>query len=380
MLFDIIEKNININLKKGKREINTEKFPFDLHGELEIIGSKNGKVFHYEKKDNTITKFAKHATMHLMTGAIFSTYGTSRLTGDSDHVGSGGDTFQNKDGTLISGKQYFDDSAFPGADGWWSRPIAGDSLTHLYPFFPVKMLFGTGKEWKSWADIGDSSYYAQYIDDGWSETLFDNASINDASNDYSNDFSGDTLRKNRSINDIYSEILTTPIITENDYAVTGAVKDGLYNNEAGDSTKIELVGGNYFSKKEYSGVGNPAFIYARRTSRWYQSGSEISLSWDESVENKITYTVTMPEQTGVNAGKFYPYNGYVLKEAGLFSDARFVLKNTSPANDSESDDTNLNEFDYYTKMPHGILYAKRYISPITKSHDVSITARWSIYL
>jgi len=182
------------------------------------------------------------------------------------------------------------------------------------------------------------------------------------------------------MNDIYSGALTTPIITDSDYAITGAIKNGLYESNAGDSAKIETTSGNYFSIQNDWGIGRPSFIYAKRESRFYQSGAEVALNFDSNVENKITYTVTMPEQTGAYAGTFYPYNGFVLKEAGLFTDAGFRLKDTSPPNDAGSDDSALAEFDNFSSMPHGMLFAKRYISPITKSHDVSITARWTIYL
>ena len=63
----------------------------------------------------------------------------------------------------------------------------------------------------------------------------------------------------------------------------------------------------------------------------------------------------MPEQTGSNSGKFYPYNGYMLKVAGLFCDARFILTNTQPTNDGESDDSPQDEWDNWSKMQYGIM-------------------------
>ncbi len=245
------------------------------------------------------------------------------------------------------------------------------------------MLFGTGFEWRTWNSIGDSDYYDYYINtNSWSPTEFNNASITNAANNYSADYdaAGDSLNYTRTMNDIYSTALTTPAVRDTDFAITGAVKNALYESSTDIATYLETVSGNYFPIHEYWGVGRPAFIYAKRESRFYQSGAEIALNFDSNVENKITYTVTMPEQTGVYAGDFYPYNGFVLKEAGLFCDARFRLKNTTPPNGAGSDDSALEEFDNYSSMPHGILFAKRYISPITKSHDVSITARWTIYL
>ncbi|MAH42111.1 hypothetical protein CL614_00025 [archaeon] len=383
MLKDIIESNFNILLGKNKED---EVFPYRLRGELEIFAHEKGKLVHYEKNDNTVTIFAKHSTMHLLTGEGFSQIGVTRsasLQGDT-----AGDSNYNFDGTLVSGEQHFSTISWPGPDDWWSRSVVGDSTTHLYPFFPVKMLFGTGFEWRSWALVsdagtkGDSDYLTQYLTDGWSQATFDSNITNSKNNSYSADYdaTGDSLNNNRTMNDIYSSTLATPAITDSDWAITGAVKNGLYESSFGDSTKIETVGGEYFSTKAYWGLGYPSFIYAKREARFYQSGSEVALNFDSNVENKITFTVTMPEQTGVSTGVFYPYNGFTLKEAGLFCDARFRLRDTTPASDSASDDSGLTEFTNFERMPHGMLFAKRYISPITKSHSISITARWSIYL
>jgi len=351
----------------------------EMHGELEIIATKNGKIIHYDKGENVVCIWAKHAAMHLLTGESFSQIGVTR--NPSQHGDTAGDSFHNKDGTMVSGEQYFSTITWPGPNGWWSRPAAGDSGSHLYPFFPTKMLFGTGFEWQDWATIGDSDYYTEYTTDGWNSATY-NSNISESANNYSATYNhaGDSLYKTRTMNDIYSTTLTTPELGDTQFGVKGAIKNGLYISVPGDSGKIETVGGNYFSTKAYMGLGYPSFIYAKREARFYQSGSEVALNFDTNVENKITFTVTMPEQTGVNAGRFYPYNGFVLKEAGLFCDARFRLKDTSPPNQAGSDDTATTEFDSYSKMPYGIMFSKRYISPITKSHDVSITARWTIYL
>jgi len=383
MLKDNINKNITVIKNLNSLSRNAEPFLWDLHGDLEIIGTKNGEVFHYEKQENKITVWAKHSTMHLLTGESFSQVGTSRSTASGFHGDTTGDSFFNRDGTIVSGEQYFANPTFPGPNDWWSRPVVGDSTTHLYPHFPTKMLFGTGFEWRDWDSIGDSDYYSYYINtDGWISTEFDDAAKGNVANNYSADYDtvGDSLNYTRSMNDIYSGALTTPVVADSDYAIKGAVKNGLYEGSTSDIAKIDTISGNYFSTQPYWGIGRPAFIYAKRESRFYQSGAEVALNFDSNVENKITYTVTMPEQTGVFAGDFYPYNGFVLKEAGLFTDARFRLKDTTPPNDAGSDDSELAEFDNYSSMPHGMLFAKRYIAPITKSHDVSITARWTIYL
>lgn len=335
-------------------------------GVLEIIAYKNGKVIYYDKGENVSTIFSKHSTMHLLTGEVFTDEGKTR----ADGTHTSGDT--NTDGTLVSAKQYFDDDSI----SWWCGDSTG-AANMDYPYFPTKMLFGTGKEYASYADIGgDTAYYTGL---GWSNSSF-NANISDVKNDYSGYYVGDTLVKRKSINDVHSNILTTPSITDQDYSVPGAIKHGLYESRTGDSANLDTSSGSEYLDKDHQGIGRPCMIYAKRTARYYASGSEVALSFDDHVENKITFTATMPEQTGDDAGKLYPYNGHILKVAGLFCDARFFLGSAHPGDDAGSEDTPKNEFDNYSKMPYGLLFAKRYIAPIQKDHDVSITARWTIYL
>ncbi len=370
MLHDLIMKNVNIIVPSSRNKTNGNFY--QLRGEVEIIGTRNGEQFYYDKGHNVVTIWAKHANMHLLTGEVFSNKGQSRIDGTHS-----GDT--NSDGTIVSGAQYLTGDSLE----WWSVDETGVA-NQKYAFFPTKMLFGTGKEFENWAamDGSESTYYATTAGGSWTQAAFD-ANIEDSKNSYSNDFSGDTLQKRKSINDIYAATLVTPVITDNSFGITGAIKHSLYETSpmpGGDSAHLEIVSGNFFADDEHKGIGYPCFIYARRDNRFYQSGTEVGLSYDSHVENKITFTVTMPEQTGANAGKFYPYNGFTLKEAGLFCDAKFILKNTQPTSDGEGDDSPQEEFDNWMSMPYGIMYAKRYIAPITKSQNVGITARWTLYL
>lgn len=404
----MLKKDVNIIPKKSKRDAIGEfikKGFIDFHGELEIIGKKNGKIVHYDKGENTVTVWAKHATMHLLSGESFTTWGNQRLFDSDDataHTATDSGEGTNKDGTLMSGQQYFSTNSSPNfslATRWSESTITpsqtiGDqynSSTQVkYPFFPSKLVFGTGFEFPSWSSLGTNypDYQQVYTDQGWDQATFD-GNISNSLNSFSNTWNGTSLTKERSMNDIYTGALTTPTILDTDFAIPGSIKDGTYADSSvsrsvlnaggtGSGTiKTYLEGGNEFLTKGYAGIGNPCFIYARRESRFFQSGSEIQLSNDAELENKITYTVVLPEQTGADAGIFYPYNGYLLKIAGLYTDARMLLANTVPTG---SGDQNANEYANWLKMPYGIMFAKRYISPITKSHDVSITARWTIYL
>jgi hypothetical protein len=395
-------KSVNIIPKKSKKNF---KQVIDsigyakILGELEITGYKNGKAFHYDKSHNVVTIWAKHATMHLLTGDSFSSIGEQRSFNQNDHLGQGderpgnGSVFDfsgegiNSDGTLLSGQQFFSNNINPNfdIDSKYTKSSSDISQTNLiHPYFPTKMLFGTGFEFDNWQEIVDFSerYEEVYREEGW-EDIFDQ-NISDQNNDYSNKYSNSVLSKRRSINDVFSRSLTIEPL-ENDFAISGAIKNGTYTNSdsqrfnsEGSDLRTENVNNNEFLKKEFRGIGKPSFIYSNRSLGKLDTSSEIFLSADSNenivdvIENKVTFTVVMPEQTGNEAGIFYPYNGYILKEAGLFCDARFILNNTEPASSDE-------DYDNFRKMPYGIMIAKRNIAPIQKSHNVSIAARWTLY-
>lgn len=417
-------KSVNIIAKKAKRdllgEMKRDGF-VNIQGQLEIFGTENGKVIHYDKGDNQVTIWAKHATMHLLTNENYTSHGTQRIMDSEDptaHTATGVGEGTNKDGTLISGKQYFADNTGFDIDSKWSRStITPDTYAGLdaadvdannsggltvddlmYPFAPTKMLFGTGFEWENWAavtayDTANSTTYANEYDDIYTDTAtsFD-PMISDPLNVYSNTWSGagNPLTQTRTMNDIYSATLSG-VVSDEDWAITGAIKDGTFADSAteravifgGDGSNVKTYEdgeGNEFLLKEYAGIGNPAYIYPTRDLRFFEGNTEIGLSADSTIdpvgdiENKITFTVVMPEQTGANANIFYPYNGYILKEAGLFADARLLLGNKDPSTLTGR------ELDLYNVMPFGIMYAKRSISPILKSHGVAITSRWTLYL
>ena len=381
----------------------------NFRGELKIWGEKDGKVVHYDEGHNVVTIWAKHATMHLLTSEAFSTHGTvgtspavysKRSKNPADHVYGA----LNRDGTLISGEQYLGDNN--NYNKYWVEPAnlvanagIGDSSDGFeYPFFPTKMLFGTGVEYASWGGVvaagrdGDSTDITSYKNaknGGWTglpiaggSTIDFDQSISDPANYYSNNY--DSINKvlipTRTVNDVYEGILAGSSPTETDFGIPGAIKDATYDG-TNMLTKLEAIDGKYFAKKQYDGIGRPSFIYCNRVTRFMGSGSEVNLavgttSGTTDLESKITFTVVMPEQAG---GEFYPYNGHTLKMAGLFADARMVLGNTLPIGNPATDGSP-GEFANYQTMPGGIMWAKRKIAPIYKSHDVKITAQWTIYL
>jgi len=391
-----------------------------FRGELEIWALKNGEVFHHEKQHNIVTKWAKHATMHLLTSESFSTHGdrevnganvfASRSENDLDHTDD-----VNNDGTMISNEQYLGDNAafYDSGDArykYWTVPNpditpvgdSGDDVSEpfKYPFFPTKMLFGTGIEYANWQEIIDAGRdgtgqdgYGHVSNGGWTETTFNNSLIEDGTtspvdttNYYSTRWDGTAheLVKTRTVNDIYASSLTEDEnpMTEDNYGVKGAVKNSTYDGLNGDTGNNVLTtnDGKEFASGEYRGIGRPAFIYATRLYRYMQSGSVLleygETSETNTLESKITFTITMPTQ---ESGEYYPYNGYTIKVAGLFADAAMCLSNDIPNGPTVNEDV-IGEYDNYMKMPAGIMWATRNIAPIYKSHDTEIVAQWSIYL
>ena len=423
MLKDRIEENFK-EISRDKENSMNEDMGMKLKGKLEVWAYKNGELIHHDKGDNIVTKWAKHATMHLLSSESYSTHGdrtvnsvtayTGRSIVSSDHI----DGSANNDGTILSNKQYLSDNTdyydSAGNSGtaqykYWSSPSvdmeadftnkgditnSSDHTLFKYPFFPTKMLFGTGIEYASFADIPvehqgtGQEGYGNVGNGSWGSENFDlylnNTPIN--SNYYSATWDGSSyeLTPTRTVNDIYSAALTTEL-TDESFGVKGAIKDATFTGAVNEPILVN-TDGKWFADGSYRGIGRPSFIYAQRTARFMESNSEVLLEMGETIgtedlESKITYTIVMPEQTG---GEFYPYNGYTLKVAGLYADAAMLLKNTVPLNEtqSENDDSDANnlEFINYKQQPGGILWATRNIAPIFKSHDTKIVAQWTIYL
>lgn len=411
MLKDILKKNISIIAGKKK----DDPMPFQLKGKLTIIGEKGGEVIHYDEGDNVVTVWAKHATMHLLTSESYSTHGnklaadgttmvySSRSISDSNHI----EGVYNIDGTLVSDEQYLGNNANYYDSGYHkhlNRPAnlvvdapGGDDPNNggfIFPFFPTKMLFGTGVEYTSWADVvaagrsgpeTDITSYVHPKNGAWNENDFNNL-ILDPENYYSDAWNQGTksLIRTRTVNDVYSGVLQGALPAETDHGIPGSIKDATYRGTS-EFYKLEVVDGKQFARGSYRGIGRPSFVYAKR-GRFFREGSEARLqlgstAGTESLESKITFSVVLPEQP---AGDFYPYNGYTLKMAGLFCDVRMLLGNKVPINDyvnmpTETDLTAM-EYSNFMKMPGGIMWAKRKIAPIYKSHDVKVTAQWTIYL
>jgi hypothetical protein len=404
MLKDKILKNIHDMYNDNESSIKPkDQLEFPMEGILKITGTtRDGEVYHTDEAHNTVMVWARHAMLHALTGESFSGWGTRRVfngegaiwgTGSvkpyyqspfAEHAtsvsGAGGN---NPDGTLLSGKPYFYANGTEySIDKLWSRstatvispdPTTAVNLGNLtMPFFPSKMLFGTGVEFLDWEGDVPIDYKTIYEGDGWGDgtggtTNFTTNIGIDSNYLYSNKTYSGGIYKTRTMNDIYAQkIQNEPLNTE--LGISGAIKNGGYFSESDKETKTELINGKRFLKQELRGVGLPCFVYVDRTQRNYISSSATKLSADNSTEtgyeNKLTYKITLPTQ---DDDIFYPYNGFYLKQIGLFCDAGLVFNNLSTGSIQ------------YNKMPAGMLFAKRNIAPIEKSHETNIVAEWTLY-
>ena len=258
----------------------------------EIVVSKfdiDGNLVQHFKGENTVMRWTKHALMHLMTGDTFSANGVTR-----DFTGTH-TTSSNLDGTIISGQQFLsvDSAASAPSSGnnvyQWTVPSAftpdlttdGNAtvnnapaiLTH--PYFPTKILLGTGWEFppgvmsSGSSDSNGAAFYNAYIGkasiNGTAYIDSDLSTISGAvtPNGYSsyfNNSSGTPLYgtytssayspvPTRTMNDIATRDMTNFAwvqesgLTESDgaWAVPGAIKDGTYSGTV-DSAKLTTDG------------------------------------------------------------------------------------------------------------------------------------------
>lgn len=383
----------------GKKEEDGFQRAVDFRGEVEIKAWKDGKLFYHDGGPNAITLWARHANIHLLSGNSYSSQGGEIGTW-SQPVQNSHSTLKNLDGILLSGEQYF-----------WDWPIYDNNFKHKYPegnseykfpFFPTKMLFGTGFEFDTYTNapqVFKTKWEADPINN-LNEATFNSSLKEQTANFYSNRIFNNSLERRRTVNDILAgPISENQNLIENDvkevllsenysrqYGINGAIKNGGINEiSGGTNLKSELDGsdpGPYDQnqgrlKDVYRGIGRPAFIYANRTpyTSIYNTAQEICVRADEGsqFDNRVSFTVVMPEQTN-QQNTFYPYNGWIIKEAGLFCDA--VLRRGGATSFSPESDG----YAPFKYMPNGIMIAKRKITPITKTADVRIAINWSLFL
>lgn len=341
-------------------------------------------------------------------------------------------TTQNLDGQMVSGLPYF----FSGTDVQ-NNTNKSTKLSQVAPFsevfdggkhlsfnFPTKMLFGTGLEDHDLTsviqtyttDFGTSlssaailvlnGYSASYNSGNLSEDFFKGCSSDTTVSSYdisqdkrlSNWYSADAYRCRTLQPASTNAMKTNP--TSDDTALKGAIKNCFIESTSDDSlynptTKMAMA--------PYRGYGYPCFIYATRsTDSFYKNedgNREVYYGLNDALgssvyETEVTYTVVMPAQpvASNNIATFYPYNGWVLRQAGLFCDSRYKIR-TVPDNDAtlgestfisriqSSDPGQSNNAHTYRDSVGGqMLFTRNLSSPILKTADDEVTFIWHIFI
>src|SRR5574344_1906719 len=129
--------------------------------------TKGGKLVYHDAGDNTVTDWMRHVIMILLTGSVYSANGNGTITKITDsavttdqfstvcnssdcHTKSSALVGLNYDGYILNGGQYF----WNNTDLVDHYSKSSDNLAeNLYPVFPTKVLFGTGKEYASWETL-----------------------------------------------------------------------------------------------------------------------------------------------------------------------------------------------------------------------------------
>ena len=395
MLKNLLKKN---NLTKDKILSSIMDGYVDIKGyRIEEDGSK--KMIYHDTGDNTVTDWMRQTILELLTGESLSNEG-NQDPGDNKNItkynnDSHGEN-TNMDGCCISDSQYFTDKEYKYKI---NSTVAGE----IYAVWPTKVLFGTGKEYIDFATLQleneteNKTWFNEILnmygngDKTTAETQINNLiGGNDGSNgNFNNNYSASVggqgiydcdrggLINSITVNDPETgDIFDTPASLSKRVGVVGAIKT-IYLPEEKDD-KIEYLNpGRSMSgkllKSKYRGVGRPCFIYLN-DSDWGNSTSSVSLSGDnDKFLNRITFNIKMPSQKGTSAleglDTYYPYNGYTLKQVGLFNDALIQSVNNSEGKKVSS---------VAELMPCGTMLAVKNISHFTKTADVEYDITWTL--
>ena len=443
-LTEAVKTGLN-NIKNGDDHI-----PLGMRGELEVIvKDREGNVLSYERDHNQVTKLAKMAIIHLLAGEIgtidpvlisienTTTAGMRALmlrdsgapvpannaeiftTFNPDHH-----TMQsNEDGHLVSEMQFFYSGSEVVDANRTSRlsqvsPYLGNDLMAFN--YPTKMLFGTGSECYDEASLntayvdavaGDIRLTTQTIArlNGYSSNQASTMTVDTFLTNlgFSGDVEPNMVLTNWYSNNAYRCRSLQPATTEplsdipnsDDTSIRGAIKN-CYIMSTEDSAKYNST--TKMALPEYRGYGYPCFIYARRsTTSFYDTTQKNTETYyqkndifdNEPYETELTYTVVMPAQP-VNSNDittFYPYNGWVLKQAGLFCDSRYKLRSrnndselgeqafideVSSGVESDSDDAKM----YRDSVGGQMLFTRNLSSPIMKTADTEVAFIWHIFI
>ena len=344
---------------------------------------ENKELIYHDCGDNTVTDWMRQVIIQLLTGTQTYTQGVSYKKSNVDETNepktiNHGDGI-NENGALISGidekASYFNPDA--------GKVHVGDE--NNYALYPTKVLFGTGQEFPNWKSLteyyeGNGDFTNElktiYGEDG--KDFNPNVSINSAYSSTIGSYGnytysgGGELLKTITINDPNAIIQgDTPKVMARKLGVTGAVKTPYLPTSKGEpeAEKYLMQGTDTEGKllqQKYRGIGEPCFIYFDKGEKYncFYGGSSIYVNGENNNEvNKITFHIEMPSQHG---SEYYPYNGYTLRQVGLFNDS-FLRDGNGGVNDT-----------FKKLMPYGTMLAIKSISPFVKSSSVSMDITWTL--
>ncbi len=392
-------KNRLFNIIKNRED----KLYFKLTGNLKVFGfDKNKRLVHIDDGQNTVTTWAKQMFMKNFGGVPYLADNTTDIANqnyinrtsfeDSVHRPISVTEGLNTDGALLSNSSYFTDITQTNLKGNKGADWDGAYVPH----FPTKMLFGTGIEIHDNAgykihfseiasDIpyttGMNADFLGYESDA-AGLLLDISETNLYSNIIDETNNNKPKKKVRTVDSNSNSILANikQTFSPTSTSLAGAIKNNFYTNSDTITmfeTGLGPTNSGYKINTTNRGIGAPAFIYIDRASIDNGEASNIYINKTTGViSNRITFQITMPAQLGPNY--YYPYNGYYLREAGLFTDARFyhdtsLASNTVPAAAGD-------ELNAYNALLFGSLLAKRRIATVYKAFDNSYTFSWTLYI
>lgn len=437
MIKDRLTEAIEANYEKIQK--GDDRIPIGMRGELEVIvKDRDGNIKSYERDHNQVTKLAKMALLHLLAGEvgtvdsdIYSIPGTNTLrtytreaitpsAASGAQVASFFDPAKhtdstNEDGQLVSGAQYFYNGSTYETDNV-------NVLSQVQPLdigrnnirfnFPTKMLFGTGLESKNdtaqnvvdlYNDDVGASINTTIINilNGFSAgtgelntDFFKYCSADNTENVYKNWYSA-IVDRARTLQPVSVSAITNSTPSDTDTAIKGAIKHCFIESSA-DTTHYNAT--EKMAKAPYRGYGYPCFIYAtRNTSSFYaaaENNTDVHYEMNTALgnnpyETEVTYTVIMPAQPVASSSitTFYPYNGWILRQAGLFCDSRYAIRSAAIGSTyaeaqllSNSNRGDLDAHNYRDSVGGMMLFTRNLSSPILKTADDEVTFIWHIFI
>ena len=409
--------------KNNKNTNDKIKLPL-ADGFVDIKGYKDGKLIYHDCGDNVVTDWMRQAIITMLAGVSFTKYGDCPKYNGEGKRGDSTDTgydYKNPDGYLFNGQQYGATIDKNDQCKYVSPLVIGGDQAPLNDkaVFPTKILFGTGKEYRNWATLQSenetthASWYNEMVNlygggdlaeqnfNSWIENPDSPPGYDPAPANY-NDFSGTIadgvhsgdglLAKCRTVND--PDISTTEVASAvsmyRNYGVIGAIKTPytrITGNDYPSGMLQEVISeSGKLLRAKYRGVGQPAFIYFNQhlnnstSENWGDPAAEVYISKDPADKylTKITFTINLPEQTAAtkSSGAYYPYNGFTLKQIGLYNDSQVII--TSDSQGQQVPEPSDGAWFPYSNMQHGTLLAVKNIAPFTKQAGSNYVISWTL--